>query len=1026
MAKNEAKVKFTADTKEFNEEIQKANKEIGTLRSELKLNATQMNTTGTSVSKLNEKQKLLQKQQEATKNKTQALEKKLESAKKIYGEDSQEVARLTKQLNASKEAELRVSKEIEQTNKSLKEQKRHLGLTEKQAESFKNGFNKVGNVAGAVGAGVGAVAGGSIALFKEVDEGSKNAIKATGATGEAAEKLRTNYKNVASDIRGEFSDIGSTLGEVQTRFDITGNKSEKITKKFIKFAEINNTDGATSVQLVTRALKDADLPLKNYESLLDQLTVAAQVSGINIDTLTAYITKYGAPMRNLGFDTKESISIFAGWEKAGVNTQIAFSGMKKAISNWSASGKDAKVEFGKTLDKIKQAPSLAKATTIAIENFGQKAGPDLADAIRNGRFEYSDYLKLLKSSKGAVENTYKEVENGTDEAQIAVQNLKLAGATIGSSLLKSAAPAIKDLTEKAKDLAEYAEEHGDEIVSVIKKVGIVAGTVFAVNKVAKFTGSVKTLINVGKAGVGMVRGLGTTTATTAAAAKTGTSIFGGLASAMSAHPALLLTGAVVGLGAGLVALYNDSKKLPPEVYKIRNEIEKTNKTITDNGKEVESEYSVYERYTSRLSECVDQNGKIKKGKLQEVKVIKNQLKDALGIEIDLVGSQIKQYNKLTKSIKKTIVQKKAQSLLDKDKDVYSDALQGKNESGEKIANYNSDIEDEQSKLNDLKANLEKVKEDLKNETSKDYRLQDHSLVKKLRNERVTLNARIILRENNIEDLKQKMEAERQLYQQQSNTIRNYERLQKAIESGNIKRINNAYTAMEKNLQRAGTASREQLQKQYNDAKSSLKKIKQAYDSGLVDKSVYDAAVRWEKICRRQLEKANYKKLGQKAGKSFALGISSSIFTQNPLTIPYKYVPQNKVKGVTPKGTLPGANGLVTIGKNAIGGIYPKGEFLTTFAEDSAEAAIPINNSARSKKLWLQTGKLMGMVREDMGTRVINQQINNRETNDLLRLILAKDSNMYIDGNRLVGATRTNRDVNDGYTMMLEERGIAIG
>lgn len=47
--------------------------------------------------------------------------------------------------------------------------------------------------------------------------------------------------------------------------------------------------------------------------------------------------------------------------------------------------------------------------------------------------------------------------------------------------------------------------------------------------------------------------------------------------------------------------------------------------------------------------------------------------------------------------------------------------------------------------------------------------------------------------------------------------------------------------------------------------------------------------------------------------------------------------------------------------NATGGIYPKGQFLTTFAEKSPEAAIPIDNSQRAKDLWYRTGQMLGTV-----------------------------------------------------------------
>ena len=50
--------------------------------------------------------------------------------------------------------------------------------------------------------------------------------------------------------------------------------------------------------------------------------------------------------------------------------------------------------------------------------------------------------------------------------------------------------------------------------------------------------------------------------------------------------------------------------------------------------------------------------------------------------------------------------------------------------------------------------------------------------------------------------------------------------------------------------------------------------------------------------------------------------------------------------------------------NAKGGIYSQGAFLTYFAEDSAEAAIPIDGTERAKNLWLQTGQMLGMFKAD--------------------------------------------------------------
>ena len=59
----------------------------------------------------------------------------------------------------------------------------------------------------------------------------------------------------------------------------------------------------------------------------------------------------------------------------------------------------------------------------------------------------------------------------------------------------------------------------------------------------------------------------------------------------------------------------------------------------------------------------------------------------------------------------------------------------------------------------------------------------------------------------------------------------------------------------------------------------------------------------------------------------------------------------------------GEGGEVT-NENAKGGIYGKGAFTTWFAEESPEAAIPINGSNRSKSLWTKTGQMLGLLPKD--------------------------------------------------------------
>lgn len=58
-----------------------------------------------------------------------------------------------------------------------------------------------------------------------------------------------------------------------------------------------------------------------------------------------------------------------------------------------------------------------------------------------------------------------------------------------------------------------------------------------------------------------------------------------------------------------------------------------------------------------------------------------------------------------------------------------------------------------------------------------------------------------------------------------------------------------------------------------------------------------------------------------------------------------------------------------VASNAEGGIYGKGAFLTTFAETSPEAAIPIDNSKRAKNLWQQVGQMLGILPKELPVQI---------------------------------------------------------
>lgn len=574
---DEMVVKWSMDSAKFDSGVNAMNKQMNLLKSEFKATSINLKNFGTTTDQLKNKQQYLSNAMSIQKEKVSALRQQYEKQKQATGENSTETQNLAIKLNNAVGYYNTLKGQLKDTTEELKNQSSELNNTSQSLESISKKFSSFGGSLSGVGqkltnsltTSIKGIGSSAISSYKTVKEGMDNLVKATGATGESAKELEETYKNIASVSSADFSTIGSALGEVNTRFGFLGETAEKCTEQFLKFAKINNTDTVTSVQLVSRAMGDAGISSDKYNEVLDQLTVAAQASGISIDKLTENITKYGAPMRALGLDTKESISIFAAWEKAGVNTEIAFSGMKQAIGAWGKEGKNATEEFKKTLQEIGKCPDIASATAKAIGVFGQKAGPDLADAIKGGRFEYQDFLDLIEKSGGSVENTYNQLADGTEEVTKATNNASIALSEIGSTIITMVAPYLKQLSEKVKEISTWFSGLSDEtkktIVTVAGIVAVVGPTLSAIGRLSTGLGA---LIN----GFGALKN---STILANTATKLFTMAQTALNFVLNLNPITLIITSLVALGATLAVLYIKCDTFREGVQKVWAQLKET-------------------------------------------------------------------------------------------------------------------------------------------------------------------------------------------------------------------------------------------------------------------------------------------------------------------------------------------------------------------------------------------------------------------------------------------------------------------
>ncbi|HBC8077914.1 TPA: phage tail tape measure protein [Staphylococcus aureus] len=468
------------DSANLNRSLTEIKRNFRTLNSDLKLTGNNFKYTEKSTDSYKQRIKELDGTIAGYKKNVDDLAKQYDKVSQEQGENSAEAQKLRQEYNKQAnelnylERELqKTSAEFEEFKKAQVEAQRMAesgwGKTSKVFESMGPKLTKMGDGLKSIGKGlmigvtapVLGIAAASGKAFAEVDKGLDTVTQATGATGGELKKLQNSFKDVYGNFPADAETVGGVLGEVNTRLGFTDKELESATESFLKFSHITGSDGVQAVQLITRAMGDAGIEADEYQSVLDMVAKAAQASGISVDTLADSITKYGAPMRTMGFEMKESIALFSQWEKSGVNTEIAFSGLKKAISNWGKAGKDPREEFKKTLAEIERTPDIASATSLAIEAFGAKAGPDLADAIKGGRFSYQEFLKTIEDSQGTVNQTFKDSESGSERFKVAMNKLKLVGADVWASIESAFAPVMEELIKKLSIAVDWFSSLSD-------------------------------------------------------------------------------------------------------------------------------------------------------------------------------------------------------------------------------------------------------------------------------------------------------------------------------------------------------------------------------------------------------------------------------------------------------------------------------------------------------------------------------------------------------------------------------------
>lgn len=400
---------------------------LKTFRSELKLNAAQMKSTGEYLEGLKNKQSILKNELTASREKIVLLNQKLEEAKRIFGENAIETQTYERELARAKTQQIAIQSEIAETNTKIKEQEKANSSLSQSIEKSSSEIEKLDrelelNATKLQGAS------DKTTLLKERQTLLGNQSQSSADKVKALEKALEECGREAGENSDEYSKLSAELMEAKIQQAAIQNEIKETTKE-LKEQKTSLQMAGETIGSFGEKMEQAGQKLQGVSTAAAGTLVAAGASAVTFESAFAGVMKttdevYDANGRCVYSyqQLEEGIRNMAK-EIPASTTEI--SAVAEAAGQLGIKTEDV-LGFTRVMIDMGQSTNLAsEEAATAIAKFSNITGL-AADESMSAKEKYS----RLGSVIVALGNNY-----ATTEADIVnmAQNLASAGTQVGMS-----------------------------------------------------------------------------------------------------------------------------------------------------------------------------------------------------------------------------------------------------------------------------------------------------------------------------------------------------------------------------------------------------------------------------------------------------------------------------------------------------------------------------------------------------------------------------------------------------------------
>lgn len=328
-------------------------------------------------------------------------------------------------------------------------------LSERLAEGLKGWGAPV--LAGSLLAGLGK---GLYEVGSVFDDVTDTIRVGTGASGEALEGMADIAKRIGRSVPVEYSKIGSTVADLNTRLGLSGETLKTVSEQYLEAGRLLGQD--VNIQKTTAAFSAFGVAGDDVIEAMDNLFRVSQATGVGMNELASAAQQAAPSMKTLGFSFTDTVAMIGAFDKAGLNSTAVMASLSKGLVTLAKKGEDPKqafqrvtAEIGAFLEKGNEAAALELASKI----FGTRGAMQFVEAMKSGTLSAGDMMQSIGATDDSILGLAEETMDFAEQWQLLKNRALEALEPLGSAVFTWLGDTMAELIPKFQEFAMWVQQN---------------------------------------------------------------------------------------------------------------------------------------------------------------------------------------------------------------------------------------------------------------------------------------------------------------------------------------------------------------------------------------------------------------------------------------------------------------------------------------------------------------------------------------------------------------------------------------